>query len=76
MRQPGGLSSIQRCRDSLDHIIESGVSTSSLQQLEKMLQDPDFPKNSGAFYQQVARTLPGLAGESRITDPNSSNVGV
>ncbi|HEX6457956.1 MAG TPA: MlaD family protein [Thermoleophilaceae bacterium] len=33
--------------------------------------DPDFPKNSGAFYQQVARTLPGLAGESRISDPNS-----
>jgi phospholipid/cholesterol/gamma-HCH transport system substrate-binding protein len=33
--------------------------------------DPDFPKNSGAFYQQVARTLPGLAGESRITDANS-----
>jgi virulence factor Mce-like protein len=33
--------------------------------------DPDFPKNSGSFYQQVARTLPGLAGESRITDPNS-----
>jgi hypothetical protein len=33
--------------------------------------DPDFPKNSGAFYQQVARTLPGLAGESRISDANS-----
>jgi phospholipid/cholesterol/gamma-HCH transport system substrate-binding protein len=33
--------------------------------------DPDFPKNSGTFYQQVSRTLPGLAGESRISDPNS-----
>ncbi|HKN93892.1 MAG TPA: MlaD family protein [Thermoleophilaceae bacterium] len=33
--------------------------------------DPDFPKNSGKFYQQVSRTLPGLAGESRISDPNS-----
>jgi phospholipid/cholesterol/gamma-HCH transport system substrate-binding protein len=33
--------------------------------------DPDFPKNSGPFYQQVARTLPGLAGESRITDADS-----
>jgi phospholipid/cholesterol/gamma-HCH transport system substrate-binding protein len=33
--------------------------------------DPDFPQNSGAFYQQVSRTLPGLAGESRITDPDS-----
>jgi virulence factor Mce-like protein len=33
--------------------------------------DPDFPNNSGTFYQQVSRTLPGLAGESRITDANS-----
>jgi phospholipid/cholesterol/gamma-HCH transport system substrate-binding protein len=33
--------------------------------------DPDFPANSGKFYQQVSRTLPGLAGESRISDPNS-----
>jgi virulence factor Mce-like protein len=33
--------------------------------------DPDFPKNSGAFYQQAARTMVGLAGESRISDPNS-----
>jgi phospholipid/cholesterol/gamma-HCH transport system substrate-binding protein len=33
--------------------------------------DPDFPDNSGTFYQQVSRTLPGLAGESRISDPNS-----
>jgi hypothetical protein len=33
--------------------------------------DPDFPGNSGTFYQQISRTLPGLAGESRISDPNS-----
>src|SRR5262249_5117847 len=33
--------------------------------------DPDFPDNSGAFYQQAARTMVGLAGESRISDPNS-----
>ena len=33
--------------------------------------DPDFPNNSGTVYQQLSRTLPGLAGESRITDPNS-----
>jgi phospholipid/cholesterol/gamma-HCH transport system substrate-binding protein len=33
--------------------------------------DPDFPKNSGPFYKQVSRTLPGLSGESRISDANS-----
>jgi phospholipid/cholesterol/gamma-HCH transport system substrate-binding protein len=33
--------------------------------------DPDFPDNSGAFYQQAPRALVGLAGESRISDPNS-----
>ena len=33
--------------------------------------DPDFPKNSGEpFYQQAARGLVGLAGESRISDAN------
>jgi hypothetical protein len=33
--------------------------------------DPDFPDNSGAFYQQAPRILPALAGESRIADANS-----
>ena len=33
--------------------------------------DPDFPGNSGAFYQQAPRGLVGLSGESRISDPNS-----
>lgn len=33
--------------------------------------DPDFPKNSGTFYQQASHALVGLAGESRISDPNS-----
>jgi hypothetical protein len=34
--------------------------------------DPDFPQNSGQlFYQQAARGLVGLSGESRITDANS-----
>jgi hypothetical protein len=33
--------------------------------------DPNFPQNSGAFYQQAPRALVGLAGESRISDPNS-----
>ena len=33
--------------------------------------DPDFPDNSGTFYQQAPRALVGLAGESRISDPNS-----
>ena len=34
--------------------------------------DPDFPSNSGnTFYEQTARGLVGLAGESRLTDANT-----
>ena len=34
--------------------------------------DPDFPQNSGQlFYQQAARGLVGLAGESRLTDADT-----
>ena len=33
--------------------------------------DPDFPKNSDPFYKQSSRAFVGLAGESRISDPNS-----
>src|SRR3954464_14650986 len=34
--------------------------------------DPDFPSNSGqTFYQQTARGLVGLAGESRLTDADT-----
>jgi phospholipid/cholesterol/gamma-HCH transport system substrate-binding protein len=34
--------------------------------------DPDFPQNSGqTFYQQTARGLVGLAGESRLTDADT-----
>src|SRR5919201_1400005 len=39
--------------------------------VNQTIPDPDFPKNSGKVYQQLARILPGLAGESRISDPNS-----
>jgi hypothetical protein len=34
--------------------------------------DPDFPQNTGqTFYQQTARGLVGLAGESRLTDADT-----
>jgi phospholipid/cholesterol/gamma-HCH transport system substrate-binding protein len=38
---------------------------------QEKIPDPDFPQNSDQFYKQIPRTLVGLAGESRITDPNS-----